>query len=29
MQHDPDVRLRRRVRKILAHYRSGGRINIL
>lgn len=29
MQHDPDPRLRRRVRHLLAHYRRGGRINIL
>lgn len=29
MQHDPDPKLRRRVRKLLAHYRAGGRINIL
>ncbi len=29
MQHDPDPRLRRRVRKGLAHYRAGGRLNIL
>ena len=29
MQQDPDPRLRRRVRQLLAHYRSGGRINIL
>jgi len=26
---DPDARLRRRVRKLLAHYRAGGRINAL
>ncbi|MDP9380647.1 MAG: HEAT repeat domain-containing protein [Chloroflexota bacterium] len=29
MQHDPDPSLRRRVRKLLAHYRAGGKINIL
>lgn len=29
MQQDPDPKLRRRVRKLLAHYRAGGRINIL
>jgi HEAT repeat protein len=29
MQHDPDPTLRRRVRKLLAHYRAGGRLNIL
>jgi HEAT repeat protein len=29
MQQDPDPSLRRRARKLLAHYRAGGRINIL
>ena len=29
MQQDPDPKLRRRARKLLAHYRRGGRINIL
>ncbi len=29
MQQDPDPGLRRRVRKLLAHYRAGGRLNIL
>ncbi len=29
MQHDSDLKLRRRVRKMLAHYRAGGKINIL
>ncbi len=29
MHDDPDPKLRRRVRKLLAHYRRGGRINIL
>lgn len=29
MQHDPDPKLRRRVRQLLAHYRAGGRLNIL
>ena len=29
MQQDPDPALRRRVRKLLAHYRAGGRLNIL
>jgi hypothetical protein len=29
MQRDPDPKLRRRVRKMLAHYRAGGSINIL
>jgi hypothetical protein len=29
MQSDPDPKLRRRVRKMLAHYRAGGKINIL
>jgi ribosome-binding protein aMBF1 (putative translation factor) len=26
---DPDEKLRRRVRKLLAHHRAGGRINVL
>jgi hypothetical protein len=26
---DPDEKLRRRARKLLAHYRHGGRINVL
>jgi hypothetical protein len=29
LQHDADERLRRRARKLLAHYRRGGRINVL
>jgi hypothetical protein len=29
LQQDPDERLRRRARKLLAHYRRGGRINAL
>lgn len=29
LRHDADPKLRRRVRKLLAHYRAGGRINIL
>ncbi len=29
MQHDPDAHLRRRVRQLLAHYRAGGRLNVL
>ena len=29
LQHDPDEKLRRRVRRLLAHYRRGGRINVL
>src|SRR4051812_32943507 len=29
LRTDPDERLRRRVRKLLAHYRHGGRINAL
>src|SRR5689334_4914025 len=29
LQSDPDERLRRRARKLLAHYRRGGRINVL
>lgn len=29
MRHDPDLRLRRRVRGLLAHYRAGGRLNVL
>lgn len=29
MQHDPDPKLRRRVRKMLAQYRAGGSVNIL
>ena len=29
LRSDPDERLRRRVRKLLAHYRRGGRINVL
>ncbi len=29
MQHDPDRKLRRRVRQLLAHYRAGGKLNIL
>jgi hypothetical protein len=28
MHNDPDPTLRRRVRKFLAHYRSGGRLNV-
>jgi len=27
-QSDPDPRLRRRARKLMAHYRRGGRINV-
>lgn len=29
MQQDPDPKLRRRVRKLMAHYRATGQINIL
>ncbi len=29
MRDDPDPKLRRRVRQVLAQYRSGGRINVL
>lgn len=29
MQQDPDPKLRRRVRKLLAHYRATGQINVL
>jgi hypothetical protein len=29
MQQDPDEKLRRRARKLMAHYRRGGRINAL
>lgn len=29
MQQDPDLKLRRRVRQLLAHYRAGGRLNVL
>jgi hypothetical protein len=29
MANDPDPRLRRRVRRLLAHYRRGGRLNVL
>ena len=29
LQLDPDERLRRRARKLIAHYRRGGRINVL
>ena len=29
LRSDPDEKLRRRVRKLLAHYRAGGRINVL
>ena len=29
LQQDPDEKLRRRARKLLAHYRRGGRINVL
>jgi hypothetical protein len=29
MYNDPDPKLRRHVRKLLAHYRSGGRLNVL
>jgi hypothetical protein len=29
MQHDPDPKLRRRVRKLLAHYRATGQVNVL
>jgi|SRR5688572_8219793 len=29
LQKDPDEKLRRRARKLLAHYRRGGRINVL
>jgi hypothetical protein len=29
MQQDPDEKLRRRARKLLAHYRRHGRINVL
>lgn len=29
MHHDADPKLRRRVRQLLAHYRAGGRLNIL
>jgi HEAT repeats len=29
MQHDPDMGLRRRVRKVLAQYRRSGTVNVL
>jgi hypothetical protein len=29
LQHDPDVGLRRRVRKVLAQYRRSGTVNVL
>jgi hypothetical protein len=29
MYHDPDAKLRRRVRRLLAHYRRTGVLNIL
>ena len=29
LQQDPDEKLRRRARKLMAHYRRGGRINVL
>jgi hypothetical protein len=29
LQHDPDEKLRRRARKLMAQYRRGGRINAL
>jgi hypothetical protein len=29
LARDPDVKLRRRARKVLAHYRRTGRVNIL
>ena len=29
MHNDPDPKLRRHVRKLLAHYRAGGRLNVL
>jgi len=29
MHNDADSKLRRRVRRLLAHYRHGGRLNIL
>jgi hypothetical protein len=29
MHNDPDLKLRRHVRKLLAHYRAGGNINVL
>src|SRR5947208_1018365 len=29
LQSDPDEKLRRRARKLMAHYRRGGRINVL
>ena len=29
MHNDPDPKLRRRVRGLLAHYRAGGRLNVL
>ena len=29
MHNDPDPKLRRHVRKLLAHYRAGGRLNAL
>jgi hypothetical protein len=29
LQRDPDEKLRRRARKLMAHYRRGGRINVL
>jgi hypothetical protein len=29
MMHDPDVKLRRRVRKLISQYRRSGNINVL
>jgi HEAT repeat protein len=29
MRNDPDLKLRRHVRRLLAHYNAGGRLNIL
>ena len=29
MRNDPDLKLRRHVRRLLAHYHAGGRLNIL
>jgi hypothetical protein len=29
LQQDPDEKLRRRARKLIAQYRRGGRINVL
>lgn len=29
LQQDPDEKLRRRARRLIAHYRRGGRINVL